>query len=140
MAVLLCALLCTPQADVWYDELLAAGGWGRLEREQAAFLIRERNDSLSLAPWPGGGHRHATFRGTIPERAIAVVHTHPRGESDPSHNDRAEARRLGIPVVVVTPEAVIAAMPDGTTTAVRTPRRASRTALARLSRRTSHPR
>jgi Prokaryotic homologs of the JAB domain len=140
MAVLLCALLCTPQANVWYDELLAAGGWGRLETERAAFLIRERNDALSLEPWPGGGYRHATFRGVVPERAIAVVHTHPYGEDEPSRNDRAEAKRLGIPVLVVTPDSVIAAMPDGTTTVVRTLRRASGTDLARREPRISHPR
>lgn len=113
MAVLLCALLCTPQANVWYDDLLAASGWGRLERERAAFLIRERNDALSLEPWTGGGYRHATFRGRVPDRAVAVVHTHPRGANAPSANDRAEARRLGIPVIVITPETVIAAMPHG---------------------------
>jgi len=140
MAVLLCVVLCTPQADVWYDAMLASGGWGRLAREQAAFLIRERNDALSLEPWPDGGFRHASFRGRVPERAVAILHTHPREEPEPSAHDRAEAKRVGLPVVVITPDAVIAAMPDGTISVVRTLRPASGTDLARLSRRTSHPR
>jgi hypothetical protein len=112
-ALLLSLLLDSPQAVSWYGFLLEEGGYGRLEREKAAFLIAEGNGTLTLQPWPAGGHRRASFRGRIPERAIAVLHTHPRGEPRPSANDRAEAKRLGLPVVVITPEAVIAAMPDG---------------------------
>lgn len=121
--LLLCTMLCTPQASVWFEDLLAAGGYGRLPHERAAFLIRERGDALSLAPWPHGGHRHATFRGVVPDRAVAVLHTHPYGEPQPSTRDREEARRLGMPVVVVTPGAVIAAMPDGSVRVITATRR-----------------
>jgi hypothetical protein len=112
-ALLLTLLLDSPQAVSWYGFLLEEGGYGRLEREKAAFLIEEKKGTLTLQPWPAGAHRRASFRGRIPERAVAILHTHPRGEPKPSANDRAEARRLGMPVVVITPEAVIAAMPDG---------------------------
>jgi hypothetical protein len=113
LAALTCGDLCSPQAIVWYDELLAAGGYGRLPRERAAFLIRESGGTLTLQPWPDGAFRHATFRGVVPPRTIAVLHTHPRGESQPSSRDRGEARRLGLPVVVITPEGVVAAFPEG---------------------------
>jgi len=105
--------LNTPQAHFWYDALLAEAGYGRLPHERAAFLIRESDGTLTTQPWEVSGVRHASYRGVIPERAIAIVHTHPRGEPHPSSRDRAEARRLGMAVVVVTSAGVMAAMPDG---------------------------
>ncbi|HYI07765.1 MAG TPA: Mov34/MPN/PAD-1 family protein [Thermoanaerobaculia bacterium] len=118
LAALACGDLCSPQAAVWYDHLLAEGGYGRLPHERAAFLIRESDGTLTLQPWPDTGFRHATFRGVVPPRTIAVLHTHPRGESQPSVRDRGEARRLGVPVVVITPEGVVAALPGGAVMAV----------------------
>ena len=113
VTVLGCGDLCSAQAGRWYDDLLAAGGFGWLQRERAAFLIRERDGALTLAPWDPGGYRHATFRGSLPARVIAIVHTHPKDTPAPSAHDREEARRLDVPVLVVTPSGVIAAMPDG---------------------------
>ncbi len=113
LGVLLFSDLSRPEATAWYSILLAEGGYGRLPRERAAFLIRESDGTLTLQPWQDSGHRHATFRGRIPDRTLAVLHTHPKGEERPSQHDRHEARRLRMPVVVITPEAVIAAMPDG---------------------------
>lgn len=106
--------LTHPRAVFWYGDLLAEGGYGRLSRERAAFLIRETDGGFTLAPWPHGGFRHATFRGDVPAGAVAVLHTHPLREPQPSQRDKAEARRLGLPIVVITPDAVIAATPDGT--------------------------
>ena len=99
--------LSSPQALSWYDQLLAEGGYGRFERERAAFLIREADGTLTLEPWPDGGFRHAKFRGRIPARTIAILHTHPADSPQPSARDRAEARRLGLPVVVISPEGVV---------------------------------
>lgn len=113
LGVLLFSELSRPEAAAWYSVLLAEGGYGRLPRERAAFLIREADGTLTLEPWQDGGHRRATFRGHIPDGTLAVLHTHPKGEDRPSPRDRQEARRLRMPVVVITPEAVIAAMPDG---------------------------
>ena len=100
--------LASPQAHFWFAELLADGGYGRLGRERAAFLIREDDGTLTLEPWPGGGFRHATFRGAVPPRTIAILHTHPANAPQPSAHDVAEAKRLGIAIVVITPESVIA--------------------------------
>ncbi|HET8775364.1 MAG TPA: Mov34/MPN/PAD-1 family protein [Thermoanaerobaculia bacterium] len=105
--------LATPQALDWYDVLLAESGYGQREYERAAFLIRESDGTLTLEPWPHHGFRHATFRGKVPARTIAILHTHPAGQSHPSPRDRAEAKRLGIPVVVITPKSVTAAIADG---------------------------
>ena len=101
--------LVSPQALHWYDELLAGSGYGQREHEVAAFLIRERDGSLTLEPWPGGGFRHATFRGAIPARTIAILHTHPADSPGPSARDHREAVRLGLPVVVISPAGIVAA-------------------------------
>jgi hypothetical protein len=135
--------LFSRQADLWFRQLLAESGYGTLQREHAAFLIRESDGGLTLEPWPDRGFRHASFRGTVPQRVIAVLHTHPRYEPRPSAHDRAEARRLGMPVITITPEAVIAAMPDGTEAVIRgerTPSRASGMSRVPSARRTSPPR
>jgi len=113
LGLLLFTDLARPEAAGWYAMLLEEGGYGRLQHERAAFLIRERSGTLTLQPWEDRSHRRATFRGTIPPRAIAVLHTHPRSDPRPSSGDRQQARRLGLPVVVITPQSVIAAMPDG---------------------------
>jgi len=142
--LLLAALdLFGPQAQFWYRDLLADGGYGVLQSERAAFLIRESDGGLTLQPWDSRGFRHATYRGAIPARAIAVLHTHPKGESEPSWNDRNEARRLGLPIVVVTPEAVIAALPSGARLVIRgekTPARVSGTSRGPSGLRTAPPR
>ncbi|HEX8409637.1 MAG TPA: Mov34/MPN/PAD-1 family protein [Thermoanaerobaculia bacterium] len=119
LVVILNMQLATAEAHFWYDALLAESGYGRLPHERAAFLISEADGTLTTQPWEVTGIRHASYRGAIPQRAIAIMHTHPRGEPHPSSRDRAEARRLGIPVIVVTTEGVIAAMPDGREARVR---------------------
>jgi hypothetical protein len=136
LALLLAASLelASPQALFWYDQLLAEGGYGHFERERAAFLIREDDGTLTLQPWPDGGFRHASFRGAIPSRAIAILHTHPADSPQPSARDRAEAQRLGIAVVVITPRGVVA------TTAGRTRVLSSGTTRVPSARRTSLPR
>jgi hypothetical protein len=146
-ATLLFGDLTHPQAAYWYQSLLAESGYGYLPSERAAFLIRESDGSLTLAPWPPGGRRHAEFRGRMPAGTIAILHTHPRGESRPSRHDRKEARRLDMPVVVITTQRVVAAMPDGRevsvsglSTAAKTPVRVSRSSRVPSVPRTALPR
>lgn len=114
-AVLGCGDLCGPEATGHYAALLEEGGYGRLSHERAAFLIREDGGAITLAPWgASAGFQRASYSGGIPSGAIAVVHTHPLGAPKPSAGDHEEAKRTGLPVVVITPSAVVAAMPDGT--------------------------
>src|SRR5688572_8963412 len=112
-AMLSCGDLCRAEAVAHYAELLAEGGYGRLPVERAGFLIRERDGTLTFAPWGRGDYRRATFEGSIPRGTIAIVHTHPRALPRPSARDLDEAKRLGIPLLVVTPGAITAARPDG---------------------------
>jgi proteasome lid subunit RPN8/RPN11 len=139
-----CGDLCRDEALAHYGRLFAEAGYGRLPREKAGFLLRERDGSLTFAPWSAGNGVRASYDGAIPANAIAVVHTHPSSMSPlPSSRDVAEARRLGMHVVVVSRDGVTAARPDGAVeriTAARTPARASRTARGPASRRTALPR
>jgi len=114
LGVLLFSDLTRPQATFWYASLLAESGYGRLPRERAAFLIREADGTLTVEIWAHGSRRHATFRGAVPFGTIAILHTHPHGDERPSAQDRDEAARLRLPVVVITTGGVVAAMPDGT--------------------------
>jgi hypothetical protein len=38
---------------------------------------------------------------------VAIAHTHPANLPDASHHDCDEARRLGIPMFVLTPQSVV---------------------------------
>ena len=70
--------------------------------ERGAFLVRGTG-GLSVIDWPfERSYRIAKWRGPIPEGATAVIHTHPNEYPHPSSRDRAEARRLGLPVYVAT--------------------------------------
>ena len=114
-AALGCGDLCGADAVAHYTALLEDGGYGRFSHERAGFLILESEGAVTLAPWNAtAGFQRASHRGGIPAGAIAVAHTHPRGASGPSAGDRDLARRIGLPVVVITPDAVVAAIPDGT--------------------------
>lgn len=105
--------LASRGAFFYYADLLQQGGYGRFATEAAGFLIRERDGKLTMAPWARREHKRATYRGAIPAGAIAVIHTHPRFSPDPSVYDRDEARRIAMPVIVVTPDMVAVAHPDG---------------------------
>src|SRR6185503_4445452 len=120
-ATLACGDLCRAEAAAFYADLLARSGYGRLPVEQGGFLIRESDGSLTFASWPRGSFQRAFYRGKIPRGAVAVVHTHPRNLPDPSVHDGEEARRVGLPVVVVTPRAITAAWPDGRLQSLRQP-------------------
>jgi proteasome lid subunit RPN8/RPN11 len=146
-----CGDLCREEALAHYGRLFAEAGYGRLPREKAGFLLRERDGSLTFAPWRGGELARARYDGAIPANAIAVVHTHPKSMSPlPSAGDVSEARRLGLPVLVVAREGITVARPDGSieairgyewlATAAKTPARASGTGRAPASPRTSLPR
>jgi proteasome lid subunit RPN8/RPN11 len=108
---LVATLLTRPDAVAHYADLLARGGHGRLPVEHAGFLI-EAEGTISFQPWTRGDFHRATFHGAVPSGTIAVVHTHPRALRAPSAHDAEEARRLGVPVVVVTPDAVSVVHPD----------------------------
>jgi proteasome lid subunit RPN8/RPN11 len=95
-----------------FTSLLADAGGGWRDDERGAFLIRE-GGRFRCQKWPAhfGFHR-ADWHGRIPDGAVAIVHTHPRALPRPSARDAALAQRLAAPVIVITPQAVTAVLPE----------------------------
>ena len=85
-------------------DLLRQGGFGRWETERAAFLVLEENGQYRCVAWPwsGGIHRQE-FRGSIPDRTVAIIHTHPKYMPLGSAGDQRTARMLSVPIFVLTP-------------------------------------
>jgi hypothetical protein len=93
------------------ERVLKAGGYGHLRLEGAAFIMRD-GGAFGCQMWPRSVTFHATsWPGRIPPNAVAIVHSHPAGIPEPSVGDAELARKLGIPVLVVTPRGVTAAGP-----------------------------
>ncbi len=110
-----CGQLCSAEARRSYARLNAVAVMTRHDAERAAFLIRRDDGHLDVHGWPPGGPAEASYTGRIPPHCIAIIHTHPPGTPKPSARDIAEAQRLGIPILAITPDSVTAAMTDGTT-------------------------
>src|SRR5439155_18482777 len=57
--------------------------------ESAAFILRDESGRFSRIVWPATDEPNsAQWNGTLPARAVAIVHTHPCWLSMPSHIDR----------------------------------------------------
>jgi hypothetical protein len=102
-----------PEAGYFYGCMNAMAASLRHQQEQAAFLRHRPDGHLTLTRWPPGDQTSATYRGSVPPDCIAIVHTHPENAPRPSVRDIANAIRLHIPVVVITPDGVMMAAPDG---------------------------
>ncbi len=84
-------------------ELLESARYGADSREHGAFLVTDESGQLQLSRWPSGAESlRATYRGEIPRRALAIIHTHPNGRPNPSADDVATVQKLGMAVYVVT--------------------------------------
>src|SRR5687768_5241483 len=110
--VLGCGDLCGDDAMRVYADLLAAGGYGRFRHERAAFLVKV-GERVTMQSWPSGTFQRVAFRGVIPKGTIAIAHTHPRDLPWPSAQDREQAKRSGIPIIVITPRSVVLTDTDG---------------------------
>ena len=83
--------------------LLARAQYGFSEREHAAFIVREDDQTLSFVDWPYVAQQaKAQYRGRIPRGTVAIVHTHPNERPVPSPDDVALAQRIALPVYVLT--------------------------------------
>lgn len=84
-------------------ELLADASYGFAETEEAMFVVRNDDGSLSFVRWESMQVRnHARWNAPIPRGAIAIVHTHPNATPHPSLQDMQTALRNQLPVYVVT--------------------------------------
>jgi hypothetical protein len=88
-------------------ELLRAANYGQSARERSAFLVRKGDGQLELVRWQFGAESmRATYRGAVPAGTVAIIHTHPNGLPHPSRGDAELARKLALPVYVLTRHSV----------------------------------
>ena len=108
--------LLSLQIETLSNQLLVARGAVE-DEEAAAFLVGRSDGALDLVHWPRSRtYRSAHWNGPLPQDTLAIIHTHPSKVPYPSLQDRAEARRLGLPIYVVSPRLLCTAETDGTTT------------------------
>lgn len=108
-----CGPLCSADAFRQYSGLLARAQFGNSRVEEAAFLVQDSDGHMHSINWKSGESDRVSYAGLRPEHCIGIMHTHPFGAPQPSRGDRDEARRIGLPFVVVTRLAVTVAWPDG---------------------------
>lgn len=102
-----------------FARLLELSGHGRLATERAAFLVWRGDDRYECVVWPATNTlQSAKWNGAWPDNTAAVVHTHPRQLPEPSSHDLSEARRLGLPIFVITPRRWTLVRADGSTAAI----------------------
>ena len=88
----------------YFADLLAKGGSGFLPSERGAFLVRDESGEYRCVLWRRSMMYHEqTFSGRIPERTVAIIHTHPKELPVGSMGDRNTAMRLSVPIFVLTP-------------------------------------
>jgi proteasome lid subunit RPN8/RPN11 len=103
------AILENPKVMKGFTTLVERSGYGKLQHECAAFLVLDDRGEFELVHWPATNRYHEQrWSGAIPMGTVAVVHTHPAHLPYASRHDRDEARRTGIPIVVLTPGAAVA--------------------------------
>jgi hypothetical protein len=114
-ALVLAAVLQRPDVQSCVERVLKDGGYGHLRFEGAAFLLRD-GDAFACEMWPRTMGFHSTsWSGRIPPNAVAIIHSHPADNPNPSFADVQLARRLGIAVLVATPHGITAAGADEST-------------------------
>jgi len=110
-----CGPLCSADAFTQYSALLARAQFGNSRVEEAAFLVQDSDGHLHAIEWRSGEADRVSYSGLRPDHCIGIMHTHPSfADTQPSRGDRDEARRVGLPFVVVTRVIVTVAWPDGT--------------------------
>jgi len=104
-----CAAQCTAAEELACDPDVVAGAWsllaaarfGSTDHEQAAFITAGPGHVFIV--WRDRQEfRRASFKGTRPADAIAIIHTHPNGRAFPSIEDEQTAELTNMPVYTVT--------------------------------------
>jgi hypothetical protein len=108
------AMLQSREVNDGFTDLIRMGGYGKRAEERAGFVVLD-GGHLRLEPWPANNRYHsAEWLGSVPAGTVAIAHTHPQAFPDASPHDRDEAQRLGVPIFVLTPQAVVMVDPrDG---------------------------
>ena len=85
------------------QELAARGAQQVHDREVAAFLVQDAGGFITCVMWPlSAAARSERYDGVIPAGTVAIAHTHPTYAPLPSRGDVGQARRIGLPIYVIT--------------------------------------
>jgi proteasome lid subunit RPN8/RPN11 len=115
LPLLVCAVLSTVPASMTQlisdhdigrelaEMVILAMGMKSCEGEQAAFVVRRADGKLAVIRWAiDCSALRKSYRGIVPPNTVAIVHTHPEGRREPSQQDISEARRIKLPICVLT--------------------------------------
>jgi len=88
------------------------------DMEAAAFIVRRPDGSYTSVLWPAktAAIRGARFVGAIPAGTVAIAHTHPFTAELPSRGDINQAKRIGLPIYVISRWSLYVADPSGEVT------------------------
>lgn len=127
-----------PRIFSLFVALFSLGGVAGDERERAAFIVRSSDGTYEMLWWKECARSNRSeYRGSIPEKAVAVVHTHPFHFPKGSPLDASEARRLNLPFYVLTRASIYLVEPtQGRNIEIHRGRWIDGQGLARLSPRT----
>jgi len=90
----------------------ALGGFATFEK--AAFLALRADHSVQCIDWPSTREfKQAQWSGPMPSGVVAVAHTHPLSSPFASPDDVKLARRIRMPIFVLTPNMVSVVHADG---------------------------
>jgi len=102
-----------------FADLLRIGGYGHVNTERAAFLVRDKNGDYRCVLWPmTRGFKRERFSGVVPAGTIGVVHTHPNRAPIGSPGDRKTSLILKVPVYILTRENIYVITGDGASMAL----------------------
>ena len=98
--------------QLWKD---AAFGKDPNRTERAAWVISRSTGSDRFARWPASAARNSeTWRGPLPEHAVALVHTHPDNmDEKPSGVDALIAQKTGMSLYIISSHGIWSITPDG---------------------------
>lgn len=90
-------------------------GWEEKQTERAAWILRGSDGRYQWMEWPYSGEHLATsWKGALPDKVIAQIHTHPNyGKPEPSKQDARVAREIKAPVYTVSGSGIWRVGPDG---------------------------
>jgi hypothetical protein len=99
---------------VCFAHLMSEARYGFASVERAAFLVLDADRSVRCIDWPPMQEfKEARWNGPIPNGTVAIAHTHPFSSPYPSPDDRREARHIGMPIFVLSPQIITLIHRDG---------------------------
>ena len=107
-------VLRQPSVIVCFAHLVSGALYGFGTFEKAAFLVLQTDHSVRCVDWPSTHEfKQAQWSGPMPAGVVAVAHTHPSSSPDASPDDIKLARRIRMPIFVLTPDIVSVIHADG---------------------------